>query len=71
MPSRPEGCWTGWLVESEGNPIRTASNYNLSVTTDIDWFELDGSVAGDLRQGRAAAPRARQAPSSALNIAVA
>jgi len=34
----------GWLVESEGNPIRSAGNFSLSVKTDIDWFELDGKV---------------------------
>lgn len=33
-----------WLVESEGSPIRAAGNFSLSVKTDIDWFELDGSI---------------------------
>jgi SNF2 family DNA or RNA helicase len=34
----------GWRVEAEGKLIRPAGEFKLSVTTGIDWFELDGSV---------------------------
>ena len=34
----------GWRVEAEGKLIRPAGEFNLSVTTGIDWFELEGSV---------------------------
>jgi superfamily II DNA or RNA helicase len=34
----------GWLVEAEGTLIRPASDFKLSVSTGIDWFELDGYV---------------------------
>ncbi len=37
----------GWIVESEGNPVRSAGQFSLSVTRDIDWFELDGRVDFD------------------------
>ncbi|HUT12369.1 MAG TPA: SNF2-related protein [Thermoguttaceae bacterium] len=34
----------GWIVESEGVRIRRPGSFNLSVTSGIDWFELDGQV---------------------------
>ena len=34
----------GWRVEAEGKLIRSAGEFKLSVTTGIDWFELDGHV---------------------------
>ena len=34
----------GWRVETEGKLIRPAGEFKLSVTTGIDWFELDGHV---------------------------
>jgi superfamily II DNA or RNA helicase len=34
----------GWRVEAEGKLIRPAGEFKLSLTTGIDWFELDGSV---------------------------
>ncbi len=34
----------GWRVEAEGKLIRPAGEFKLSVTTGIDWFELDGHV---------------------------
>lgn len=34
----------GWRVEAEGKLIRPAGDFKLSVTTGIDWFELDGHV---------------------------
>jgi SNF2 family DNA or RNA helicase len=33
----------GWVVESEGRRIRKPGNFNLSVTSNIDWFELAGT----------------------------
>lgn len=32
----------GWHVEAEGKAFRTAVSSSMSVTTDIDWFELNG-----------------------------
>jgi len=37
----------GWIVESEGQQIRRAGAFNLSVTSGVDWFELDGQVDFD------------------------
>lgn len=37
----------GWLVESEGKLIRRASSFNLSVSSSVDWFELDGRADFD------------------------
>jgi superfamily II DNA or RNA helicase len=34
----------GWRVEAEGKLFRPAGEFKLSVTTGIDWFELDGHV---------------------------
>jgi len=34
----------GWIVESEGVRIRRPGAFNISVTSGIDWFELDGKV---------------------------
>ena len=35
----------GWRVQSEGVLYRPASDFKLAVTSDMDWFELDGKVA--------------------------
>lgn len=34
----------GWIVESEGIRIRRPGSFNLSVSSQTDWFELDGRV---------------------------
>jgi superfamily II DNA or RNA helicase len=34
----------GWRVEAEGKLIRPAGEFKLSVSSGIDWFELDGRV---------------------------
>ena len=34
----------GWIVESEGQRIRQAGSFNLSVSTNVDWFELEGQI---------------------------
>ncbi|HEU5116635.1 MAG TPA: DEAD/DEAH box helicase, partial [Isosphaeraceae bacterium] len=35
----------GWKVQADGLLYRPASDFKLSVTSDMDWFELDGRVA--------------------------
>ena len=35
----------GWKVQSDGLLYRPASDFNLAVTSDMDWFELNGHVA--------------------------
>lgn len=35
----------GWYVEVEGKRFRPASEFNLAVSTHIDWFELGGNVS--------------------------
>jgi superfamily II DNA or RNA helicase len=37
----------GWDVEAEGALIRRPGNYNIEVTSNVDWFELDASVDYD------------------------
>ncbi len=37
----------GWQVEAEGKLYRTAGDFNISVQSDIDWFELDASFDFD------------------------
>jgi superfamily II DNA or RNA helicase len=32
----------GWWVESEGRLLRRAGGFHLNVTSDVDWFEVDG-----------------------------
>ena len=32
----------GWQVEAEGKPIRTAGSFSFSVTSGVDWFDLEG-----------------------------
>jgi SNF2 family DNA or RNA helicase len=32
---------TGWRVEAEGKLIRSAGEFNITVTSGIDWFDLD------------------------------
>ncbi|QDU95682.1 DEAD/DEAH box helicase [Lignipirellula cremea] len=32
----------GWSVEAEGRKIRKAGSFSLSVSSNVDWFELDG-----------------------------
>ena len=34
----------GWRVEAEGTLYRPASDFKLAVTSNMDWFELDGRV---------------------------
>ncbi len=34
----------GWLVEAEGQLYRSPGEFNLKVSSGIDWFELHGSV---------------------------
>ena len=34
----------GWLVEAEGKLIRRPGEMRLSVTSGVDWFDLDGQV---------------------------
>ncbi|NQU24022.1 MAG: DEAD/DEAH box helicase [Candidatus Nealsonbacteria bacterium] len=36
-----------WIVESQGVRIRQPGSFNLSVTSGVDWFELDGQVDFD------------------------
>ncbi len=35
---------SGWQVEAEGKLYRTASAFNMEVTSQIDWFELDAKI---------------------------
>ncbi|MEM7244097.1 MAG: DEAD/DEAH box helicase [Acidobacteriota bacterium] len=37
----------GWVVEAEGELVRRASSSRFSVRSDLDWFELDGTVRFD------------------------
>jgi superfamily II DNA or RNA helicase len=37
----------GWDVEAEGALIRRPGNYNIEVTSNVDWFELNASVDYD------------------------
>jgi superfamily II DNA or RNA helicase len=34
----------GWIVESRGQLIRQPGSFNLNVSTNVDWFELNGQV---------------------------
>ena len=34
----------GWRVEAEGKLIRPVGEFKLSLSTGIDWFELDGGI---------------------------
>jgi superfamily II DNA or RNA helicase len=34
----------GWVVEAEGKLYRAATDFRVSVTSGIDWFDLSGSV---------------------------
>jgi superfamily II DNA or RNA helicase len=34
----------GWIVEAEGKLYRAATDFRVSVTSGIDWFDLSGSV---------------------------
>ena len=35
---------SGWAVELRGQRIRQPGSFNLSVSTNVDWFELNGQV---------------------------
>ena len=35
----------GWRIEADGILYRSASDFNLAVTSNMDWFELDGRVS--------------------------
>jgi SNF2 family DNA or RNA helicase len=37
----------GWVVEAEGRQIRRPGQFHLSVTSQVDWFELEGKVDFD------------------------
>ena len=37
----------GWRVEAEGKLIRPAGEFKLTLSTGIDWFELDGGILYD------------------------
>jgi len=37
----------GWVVMSEGQRIRRPGSFSMSVKSDVDWFELDGSIDFD------------------------
>ncbi len=34
----------GWVVEAEGKTFRSASKFNLAVSSGLDWFDLQGGV---------------------------
>jgi superfamily II DNA or RNA helicase len=34
----------GWCIEAEGNLYRKASGFKINVTSNIDWFELNGQA---------------------------
>lgn len=34
----------GWVVQAEGHPFRKAGGSRWSVSSDIDWFELEGTI---------------------------
>ena len=38
---------SGWIVEAEGKLFRSAKNWNVKVTSGIDWFGLDGAADFD------------------------
>jgi len=37
----------GWIVEAEGHVIRKAGRYQMSVTSGVDWFDLEGECEFD------------------------
>jgi len=37
----------GWIVEAEGRKIRKAGQWRMSVTSGIDWFDLEGTCDFD------------------------
>jgi superfamily II DNA or RNA helicase len=43
-PALPSLVSEGWRVEAEGVLYRSASEFKLAVTSNIDWFELGGGV---------------------------
>jgi len=38
---------SGWRVEAEGKLFRTAGEFKIEVTSEIDWFELDAQIDFD------------------------
>ncbi len=48
----PQLVALGWLVEAEGKLLRSAGEFKINVTSDVDWFDLsvqcdfDGQSAG-------------------------
>ena len=34
----------GWQVQSDGMPVRQAGEFQMSVRSHIDWFELHGDI---------------------------
>ncbi|HEX5443015.1 MAG TPA: DEAD/DEAH box helicase [Pirellulales bacterium] len=37
----------GWHIEAQGNLIRRAGNFQINVSSGVDWFELDAQVDFD------------------------
>jgi superfamily II DNA or RNA helicase len=37
----------GWLIEAEGRRLRAPSRFQLAVSSQVDWFELQGGVEFD------------------------
>jgi hypothetical protein len=42
-----KGIELGWTVEAEGKKIRTASDFNIKVSSGVDWFDLDAKADFD------------------------
>lgn len=34
----------GWQVEAEGHKVRTAGEFNISVTSGVDWFDVSSEI---------------------------
>lgn len=34
----------GWQVEASGKPLSVASDFNISLTSGVDWFDLNGDI---------------------------
>ena len=40
----------GWIVEAHGNKVHTAHDFDFSVSSGVDWFDLEGGVTFDSGQ---------------------
>jgi superfamily II DNA or RNA helicase len=38
-------CASGWEIEADGRPVRSAGSLSLRVRSGIDWFDLEGEVS--------------------------